>query len=221
MEPVLGEGGYVEAPKEFLRGIRDICTRNGILLIADEVQTGFGRTGKMFAVEHYGVTPDILVMAKGLASGMPLSAIVSSKEITSRSPKGSQGGTYAGNAISCAAALATMDVFESEGVLRNANERSVQLREGLERIRRSGLPLAEVRGLGLMVGLEFDKRTPEGFAGKVSAECYHGEKLLVLPTSAFECLRLIPPLNVTEAECSTALASLERALQKVTRDVGL
>ena len=119
IEPVLGEGGYYAAPPEFMRLLRDFCDRHGILLIADEVQSGFGRTGKMFAVEHSETRPDIMVMAKGIASGYPLSAIVCSSDLSNRQAKGCMGGTYGGNAVSCAAALATLDVFEREKILDN------------------------------------------------------------------------------------------------------
>ncbi|CAG8667994.1 19454_t:CDS:2, partial [Racocetra fulgida] len=119
VEPILGEGGYVEPPKSFFPKLREICTKNNILLIFDEVQTGFGRTGKMFAAEHFGILPDIIVMAKGIASGFPLSGIVANKKLMDIQPPGSMGGTYTGNAVSCAAAIATLEVFEEEKILEN------------------------------------------------------------------------------------------------------
>ena len=131
IEPELGEGGYLPAPVAFLRGLEAICREHGILFVADEVQTGFGRTGRMFAVEHYGVRPDVLVMAKGLGSGFPISAIGASDELMARWPKGSHGGTYGGNPIGCAAALATIDVLTEPGFLDNVNERGEQLRSGI------------------------------------------------------------------------------------------
>eukprot|EP00729_Bicosta_minor_P001589 gene1589-16485_t len=158
IEPVLGEGGYVPAPPGFLQGIRDICDENDILFISDEVQTGFGRTGKLFATDgHYGVTPDILIMAKGLASGVPISAIASTTELTERQPPGSMGGTYAGNILACASALATIDVMEQEQLPKNAATLGDHLQRKLNVIKDSGkYPIKDVRGLGLMVGLEFD-----------------------------------------------------------------
>ncbi len=136
IEPVLGEGGYLPAPVPFLRGLEAICREHGILFIADEVQTGFGRTGRMFAVEHYGVRPDVLVMAKGIGSGFPISAIGASDELMARWPKGSHGGTYGGNPIGCAAALATIDVLTEPGFLDNVNERGEQLQSGLAELAR-------------------------------------------------------------------------------------
>jgi 4-aminobutyrate aminotransferase len=123
IEPVLGEGGYVPAPKEFLEGLRQVCDQHGILLIIDEVQSGFGRTGNWFAIEESGVRPDILIMAKGLANGFPLSGVVSRKELMDKLKPGSMGGTYAGNAVSCAAAVAVADVMKEEKILENVNER--------------------------------------------------------------------------------------------------
>lgn len=123
VETVLGEGGYVAPPKHFFGELKKICERENILLIVDEVQSGYGRTGKMFAIEHFGVIPDIMVMAKGIASGFPLSGIVSRKELMDCQAPGSMGGTYAGNAVSCAAAIATLEVFEEENLLNNVNSR--------------------------------------------------------------------------------------------------
>ena len=134
IEPVLGEGGYIPAPDAFLRGLAEICAEHGILFVADEVQSGFGRTGRMFAIEHSGVQPDVIIMAKGIASGFPLSAIGASAELMDRWPKGSHGGTYGGNPIGCAAALATIDVLTEPGFLDAVQARGVQLRTGLHEI---------------------------------------------------------------------------------------
>ena len=125
IEPLLGEGGYVQAPAEFLRGVREICDAHGILLIIDEVQSGFGRTGRMFNIEYSGVRPDIMTMAKGLANGFPLSGVVSRKELTDKLKPGSMGGTYAGNAVACAAAVAVADAFKEEKILENVQARYV------------------------------------------------------------------------------------------------
>ena len=131
IEPVLGEGGYVPATPEFMTGLREICDEHGILLVFDEVQSGAGRTGEWFAAHHYGVTPDVLVFAKGIASGYPLSGFASRDELTARQPAGSMGGTYTGNAVACAAALATIDTIESEGLLANVAARGEQLHADL------------------------------------------------------------------------------------------
>ena len=159
IEPVLGEGGYIAAPGSFLRGLADLCREHGILFVADEVQTGFGRTGKMFAVEHHGVQPDVIVLAKGLGSGFPISAIGASAELMARWPRGSHGGTYGGNPIGCAAALATLDVITEDGFLDNVAARGAQLAAGLTEMAQSDPGIAEVRSLGLMVAAEF--RSPE------------------------------------------------------------
>ncbi|KAI9498395.1 pyridoxal phosphate-dependent transferase [Zychaea mexicana] len=218
IEPVQGEGGYVAPPASFLQGLRKICDKHGILLIADEVQSGFGRTGKMFAVEHSGVVPDILIMAKGIASGYPISGIVSKKELMDRQPAGSMGGTYSGNAVACAAAKATLDVFEEEKLIDNCNARSEQFFSAF----RSRIPAllpkgvtADVRGLGLMIGIEF-MGVPYGFAGKITAEAMKLDTIL-MTTSIYETLRLIPPLNITKEETDLAiervLASIEAAFK--------
>lgn len=161
IEPVLGEGGYVVPPADFLRRLHQLCAANNILLIFDEVQTGFGRTGRMLALEHFGVVPDILVLAKGLASGYPLSAVISRRALMDTQPKGSMGGTYTGNAVACAAAIATLDVFEQDRLLENAVARGEQLRAGLCSMLGSGSPHT-VRGLGLMNAVEFDERVVPG-----------------------------------------------------------
>jgi len=213
LEPVLGEGGYVVPPAAYLKGVKEICSKHGILLICDEVQSGFGRTGKMFAVEHFGLVPDIMVMAKGLASGFPLSGIVSRRDLMAKQTPGSMGGTYAGNAVSCAAALATLDVFEKEKLLENAIARGSQITSRLKKLQAEGLPIGDVRGLGLMIGLEFDDSVPSGFAGQVSKLCRENG-MLILTTSIFETLRLIPPLNVTSQEVDTGLSILEQAIRQ-------
>ncbi|KAI8364700.1 pyridoxal phosphate-dependent transferase [Radiomyces spectabilis] len=217
IEPVLGEGGYVVPPKNFMKGLRQICDENNILFIADEVQSGFGRTGKMFAIEHFGVTPDIMVMAKGIASGYPLSGIVSRKELMDTQPPGSMGGTYAGNAVACAAATATLKVFKEENLLKNCHARSEQFFSAL----RSRIPAllpkgvrADVRGLGLMIGVEF-LGVQKGFAAQVAQEAFHRDTL-ILTASIFETLRIIPPLNITDEETDLAVerivSSIEAAL---------
>ncbi|RCI06424.1 hypothetical protein CU098_012794 [Rhizopus stolonifer] len=220
IEPVQGEGGYVVPPQNFLAGLRKICDKHGILLICDEVQSGFGRTGKMFAVEHFGVEPDILVMAKGIASGYPLSAIVSRKEIMDLQPAGSMGGTYAGNAISCAAAKATLQVFEEEKLLDNCAARSEQffktLREKIPALLPEGVT-CDIRGKGLMIGIEF-MGVPYGFASSVAAEALKLDTL-ILTTSIYETLRLIPPLNITEEETSLALERIVASVSAAVKNL--
>lgn len=169
----------------------------------------------MFAIEHYDVEPDILVMAKGIASGYPLSAIATRSSISAKQLPGCMGGTYGGNAVSCAAALATIEVFEEEGLLQNVMDRGNQLVTGLLALHEQGYPVKEVRGKGLMIALEFDRtQVPAGFAGAVSQQCFQNGMLL-LPTSIFETLRFVPGLVVTEAEVAEALAIFEDSLAQV------
>ena len=171
-----GEGGYVPAPFEFMRALRAYCDKHDILLIADEVQSGYGRTGAMFAVEHSEVTPDVLVTAKGLASGYPLSAVVTRKDLSDAQVPGSMGGTYGGNAVAVAAAIATLDVFEAENILENVHARGAQLMRGLHDLAQGGAAsgrgaITDVRGLGLMNAVEFEP-TDTGVAGAVSKACF-------------------------------------------------
>jgi len=196
IEPVLGEGGYVPPPPGFLQGIRDFCDRHGLLMIADEVQSGFGRTGRMFAVERDMVSPDILVFAKGIASGLPLAGIASRRELMDKQPAGCQGGTYAGNAVACAAANATLDVMMEPGFLESVEARGRQLTEGFLALQKKHPDvIKQVRGPGLMIGVDFDdKKVVKGFAGMVSKACL-SKGLIVLPTGIFETLRIIPPLT--------------------------
>ncbi|KAL9584243.1 MAG: hypothetical protein Q9212_002247 [Teloschistes hypoglaucus] len=215
IEPVLGEGGYVPPPSRYLRRVRQICDENNILLVADEVQSGFGRTGKMFAIEHWGVRPDILIMAKGIANGFPLSAIVSRKELMDMQPPGSMGGTYAGNAVSCAAGVAVAKAFEDERILENVNARGAELKGML---RSSSLNadtarlIHDVRGLGLMLALEC--RPGHGYASKIQAKCMEKD-LLVLTTSIHDTIRFIPPLNITKEDMAKGIAIIEDAIKDV------
>jgi 4-aminobutyrate aminotransferase len=216
IEPVLGEGGYIPAPASFLQGLDAICREHGILFVADEVQTGFGRTGTMFAIEQAGVVPDVVVMAKGLASGFPISAIGASAELMAKWPKGSHGGTYGGNPIGCAAALATIDVLTEPGFLDAVNARGDQLRSGLRRIVADHGLSAEVRGPGLMVGLELgDPKAgthDTARVGTVIAHCRDESRLLLMNAGTYgNVVRFMAPLVVTEAEITRALTALDTA----------
>ena len=218
IEPVLGEGGYVPAPGSFLRGLVDLCAEHGILFVADEVQTGFGRTGKMFAVEHHGVRPDVMVLAKGLGSGFPISAIGASAELMARWPRGSHGGTYGGNPIGCAAALATIDVLTGPGFLDGVAARGRQLVAGLTEMAQRDPGVAEVRSLGLMVAAEF--RHPEtGIpdTARVSAILGHclteGHLILMSAGTYSQSVRFMPPLVVSETEIDEGLRVFEKALE--------
>ncbi len=220
VEPVLGEGGYVPSPPSFLPRLREITRQHGILLIADEVQTGFGRTGEIFAVRHWDVEPDVLVMAKGIASGLPLSGILARREIIDRWLPGTHGGTYGGNVVSCAAALATLDVIEEEDLVANARARGAQLVGGLREIAADHPAMGDVRGLGCMVAVEFvrpgegDGRTPDpALTKRVLAEALE-RKLIVLSAGSYaNVARIIPPLVTTSDEVDRALGILEESIR--------
>lgn len=215
IEPVLGEGGYVPPPPQYLAKVREICDRHGILLVADEVQSGFGRTGKMFAIEHWGVRPDILIMAKGIANGLPLSGIVSRKELMDKQKPGSMGGTYAGNAVSCAAGVAVAKAFQEERVLENVAARGHELRgmlEGCQADPKTGGIIYDVRGLGLMLALEC--KPGGGYASKIQAKCMERD-MLVLTTSIYDTLRFIPPLNITKEDMANGCQIIKEAIEEV------
>ncbi len=216
MEPVLGEGGYLPAPAAYVQGIQDRCRQHGILFVADEVQSGFARTGTMFAIEASGIVPDIVVMAKGIASGFPISAIGAPAEIMGRWPTGAHGGTYGGNPIGCAAALATIDVLTAPGFLDNVNARGEQLRAGLRALAADHPAIIDVRGPGLMVGCELVDASGAPDAARVAAIAAHcrddGRLLLMNAGTAGNVLRWMPPLVVTEAEIERALTVFGAAL---------
>jgi 4-aminobutyrate aminotransferase len=215
IEPVLGEGGYIAPPESFLRGLKEIAARHGILFIADEIQSGFGRTGRWFGFEHYGITPDILVVAKGLASGLPLSGVIASQELMKKWTPGSHGGTYGGNAVSCAAAVATLRAMKEEGMLANARARGEQLMAGLKGLQEKHAQIAEVRGLGLMVGVEFRdaKGQPDKPSAKAAAKGCYERGLLLLTCGPWDnTIRFIPPLIVSEAQIEHSLAIFAEAL---------
>jgi 4-aminobutyrate aminotransferase len=217
IEPVLGEGGYVAAPARFLVELGKLCKEHGILVIADEIQTGFGRTGTMFALDHAGVVPDILVMAKGMASGFPISAVGASRELFSSWPVGSHGGTYGGNPIGCAAALATIDVITQDGFMQNVTARGDQLTTGLQSLQKHDDGATAVTGRGLMLGVAFtDPETGVPAGDRVAAILAHcrqqGNLLLMNAGSYGEVVRWMPPLVVTQAEIDTALEAFGHAL---------
>lgn len=215
IEPVLGEGGYVPPPPEYLARVREICDKNGILLVADEVQTGFGRTGKMFAIEHWGVRPDILVMAKGIANGLPLSGIVSRKELMDTQKPGSMGGTYAGNAVSCAAGVAVAKAFQEERILENVAARGAELKGMLNEVKsdpKTGKMVHDVRGLGLMLALEC--KPGHGYASKIQAKCMEKD-MLVLTTSIYDTIRFIPPLNITKEDMAKGCQIIRESIEEV------
>ncbi|CAO1596998.1 MAG: hypothetical protein LQ349_007128 [Xanthoria aureola] len=215
IEPVLGEGGYVPPPADYLARLREICDKNNILLVADEVQCGFGRTGKMFAVEHWNVRPDIMIMAKGIANGFPLSAIVSRKELMDTQKPGTMGGTYAGNAVSCAAGVAVAKAFRDERILDNVNARGAELRATLDEAKadpKTGAVIYDVRGLGLMLAVECVPG--HGYASKIQARCMEKD-MLVLTTSIYDTIRFIPPLNITKEDMAKGCQIIKEAIEEV------
>jgi 4-aminobutyrate aminotransferase len=218
VEPVLGEGGYVPATRGFLDGLRERADRHGILLVVDEVQTGFGRTGRFWGHEHFATRPDVLITAKGLASGFPLSAIAAPEELMAKAWPGSQGGTYGGNAVACAAALATLDVVRSEGLVENAAAMGARLREGLVKVAADVPAIGDVRGLGLMLGNEFvdrDGAPDPAAAARVQQAAAAAGLLLLTCGAAGNVVRMIPPLVVDAGQVDEALTLWRQALAAV------
>lgn len=217
VEPVLGEGGYIPAPAAFLSGLRERADAHGILLIFDEVQTGVGRTGTFWGHEHAGVRPDVLITAKGLASGFPLSAIAAPAALMDKAWPGSQGGTYGGNAVAAAAALATLDVVRDEGLVANAAEQGRRLRDGLHKVAAEHSGIGDVRGRGLMLANEFT--TSEGAPDTAAATRAHqaaAEQGLLLLTCGphGNVVRMIPPLVVGAEQVDEALRLWSAALDQ-------
>ncbi|HUF34244.1 MAG TPA: aminotransferase class III-fold pyridoxal phosphate-dependent enzyme [Acidimicrobiales bacterium] len=224
IEPVLGEGGYVPVPHAFLAGLRERCDRHGMLLVADEIQTGVGRTGRFWGHEHSGVVPDVVITAKGLASGMPLSAIMAAPALMGRGFPGSQGGTYGGNAVACAAALATLQVIDDERLVDNAAAVGTHLLERCRALAAAHPVIDDVRGLGLMIGLELgdtEQATGGEAAARVLAAADEAGLLLLTCGPQGQVVRLIPALVVTTAEADQAIDILDGALAKVEADLGV
>ncbi len=220
IEPVAGEGGYLPAPAAFLRGLRELCDRHGILLVADEVQTGYGRTGRMWAFEHAGIVPDVVCIAKAIANGLPLSAIAARRELHERWGRGAHGSTYGGNPVACAAALAVLDTIEGEGLVANAAARGAELRSGLERLRAEDDRIGDVRGPGLMIGVEFvrnrETRAPDGaLVDRLVARSADLGLLVLSCGSEHQTVRWIPPLDVSAAEVAEGLEIFGEALRTV------
>jgi 4-aminobutyrate aminotransferase len=219
IEPVLGEGGYVPAPDSFLRELRDLCTQHGIMFVADEVQTGFGRTGKQFCFEHAGIEPDIIIMAKGLGSGLPISGIAAPHSLMSKWMTGSHGGTYGGgSAVVMAAALETVKVMQDEKLADNAAARGQQLMSGLRALQAQYPVMGDVRGRGLMVGVEFTGA--DGHADKVTCKAVASaclkRRLMLLTCGSYEnVIRWIPPLVVNAAQIDDALGTFADVMREV------
>lgn len=218
LEPVMGEGGYIIPPKAWLEKVREICDRHSILLIFDEVQTGFGRTGDWFAAQSFGVTPDIMAIAKGIAAGMPLSATVASKELMDQWPLGSHGTTFGGNPIACAAARASISVLKEENLLQNAKEMGAYALGQLQKMKEKHAIIHEVRGLGLMLGIELrDVETGEPAGDAVMDVlngCLEEGVLFYLCGNSGEVIRMIPPLTINKEQIDHGLNVLDNVLSK-------
>jgi 4-aminobutyrate aminotransferase len=220
VEPVQGEGGYIVPPVEFLQDLRRTCDEHGILLIFDEVQSGFGRTGQMFAAQTLGVRPDIMSVAKGIANGFPLGATVASRELMSKWLAGSHGTTFGGNPVACAAALAVQEVFENENVLENCRMMGERFSNGLRALQKQFEFIGDVRGLGLMLALEIVKpdghKTADGDkAFKILNAMLENGLVGYMAGPTGNVVRLIPPLNVTPDQVDKALEILEVSMKKL------
>jgi 4-aminobutyrate aminotransferase len=220
VEPVQGEGGYIVPPSGFLPALRKICDEHGILLIVDEVQTGFGRTGEMFATQLVGVIPDIMAIAKGIASGFPLSATVASKKLMSKWLAGAHGTTFGGNPIACAAALATLDVIREENLLENTRKMGKRFMDGLVNLKKKYPQIGEVRGVGLMLAIEFvrpnSNKTPDPELAMNLLNAMLDQGLVAYMAGTFgQVVRFIPPLIVTADQIDEALGIIDAGLTKL------
>ncbi|GAX79506.1 hypothetical protein CEUSTIGMA_g6947.t1 [Chlamydomonas eustigma] len=222
LEPVLGEGGFLSPPPGFMKNLRAICDKHGIMVIADEVQSGAARTGKWWGHQQFddgGMRPDLMIFAKGMASGYPFAGVAARADAFEKMAPGTMGGTYGGNAVACAAAVATIEVIEKEGLLRNAHERGIQLTQGILDLANRHPTIIDVRGRGLMVGVEFGSKdgglvAPKGIATAVAKACIKHDMLL-MTAGARECVRFLPSLNISAAEVDIALKLFGQALDEV------
>lgn len=221
-EPVQGEGGFVVPPAAFVEGLRDICDEHGIVLIADEVQTGFGRTGRLFAMEHFGVEPDLMTVAKSIAGGLPLSGVLGRAAIMNAPPDSAIGGTFPGNPVACAAGVAVLETIEAEGLLARADEIGATIRARMERWQERFPEIGDVRGLGAMMALELVRdrvtKTPAPeLATEVALEAARRGLLLLKAGIYGNCLRVLVPLVIAEAELDEGLTVWDEALEAVLR----
>jgi 4-aminobutyrate aminotransferase len=222
IEPIQGEGGFNPAPASFLRELRALCDENGILLIADEIQTGIARTGRMWAFEHAGIVPDVVCVAKALCNGMPIGAIVTSRELQERWGVGAHGSTFGGNPVSCAAGVAVMHTIETQGLVANAAARGAELLAGLRTLMTEDDRIGDVRGLGLMVGVEFVKdratRDPDTETCEALIQACADQGLLVLNCGTHHnVIRFLPPIDVTAEEIATGIELFRAGLKSLPR----
>jgi 4-aminobutyrate aminotransferase/(S)-3-amino-2-methylpropionate transaminase len=217
VEPIQGEGGFITPPPEYFPGLKKICDDNGILFIADEIQTGMGRTGTMFAMEHWGVEADITTIAKSLAAGMPLSAVAGRKEIMDSVHAGGIGGTYGGNPVSCRAALAVIDIFETENLLEKAKVLGAGLKDRLDQFKKNYEIVGDVRGIGPMLALELvkDRETKVPAPDETKAlvkHCFERGLILLACGSYGNVIRVLMPLVITDEQLERGLGILEEGL---------
>ena len=220
IEPVQGEGGFVVAPQAFLDGVRRLCDEHGIVMVVDEVQTGFGRTGKLFAIEHYGIEPDLITVAKSIAAGLPLSGVIGKAEIMDAPGDSAIGGTYVGNPVAQAAALAVLDVIEDEGLCERAAQLGETIRARMESWQERWPQIGDVRGLGAMLAIELVKdpasKEPDAETASEVVEAAAARGLLLLKSGIYmNCIRVLAPLVLSDAELDEALGVWEDALESV------
>jgi 4-aminobutyrate aminotransferase/(S)-3-amino-2-methylpropionate transaminase len=220
-EPVQGEGGFIVPPPDYFKELVKICHDNGILFVADEIQSGMGRTGKMFAIEHWGVEPDLITVAKSLAAGMPLAAVVGKQEIMDSVHSWGLGGTYGGNPVACAAALAVLDAFEEENMLAKSVALGEKLKARFEKWQKDFSIIGEIRGLGAMLGLEFVKgenKEPAADEAKQLAAYCLGKGLLVLVCGSYgNVVRILAPFVITDEQLGQGLSIMEEGLKEISR----
>jgi 4-aminobutyrate aminotransferase/(S)-3-amino-2-methylpropionate transaminase len=220
MEPVQGEGGFIVPPREFVEGVREICDREGIVFVVDEVQTGFGRTGRMFAIEHFGVEPDLMTVAKSIAAGLPLSGVLGKAEIMDAPGENAVGGTFVGNPVAQAAALAVLDIFEDEGLVERAERIGETILGRMTAWQERFSLIGDVRGLGAMLAIEL-VRDPESkepapeLASRVAEEAVRRGLLLLKAGVHSNCIRVLCPLVITDSELDEALGVWDEALEAV------
>jgi 4-aminobutyrate aminotransferase / (S)-3-amino-2-methylpropionate transaminase / 5-aminovalerate transaminase len=218
LEPVQGDGGFLAAPAEFMKALRELTTKHGIVLICDEIQTGFGRTGKMFGFQHSGIEPDLVTVAKSLAGGLPISGVVGRPEIIDAPQPGGLGGTYGGNPLGCAAANAVLDIFERENLLERSIKIGEQLRAGLEELKSKHSEMGEVRQIGAMVAVEFvsdaQTKSPDGALVNRILDAAREEGLLIIKCGVERnVVRFLSPLTISDRDVSDALGMFGRALE--------
>jgi 4-aminobutyrate aminotransferase/(S)-3-amino-2-methylpropionate transaminase len=221
IEPVQGEGGFYIAPPEFLRSLRALCDTHGIVLVADEIQSGFARTGSMFAFEHSGVEPDLMTVAKSIAGGVPLSGVVGKATIMDAPPAGGLGGTYAGSPLACAAALAVLDVIEEEQLCERARKLGTLIMTRLKAMQAKSPAIGEVRGLGSMIAMELVKNRrpdqPDADLTRALVQAAAARGLIILSCGVYgNVIRLLAPLTISEALLNEGLDVLEASLADVT-----